>query len=283
MDRNELIANIIGIVLLLWSLIFVIKGWYWAFYIKKCFESNNVIVFGKKGKGKDMLFHKMILMRGKKYGGNIDYGYDFIDTPINSISVSPNTYNEMLNGNVVKIKKKFLEKVDYYISDGGIFLPSQYDTTLDKLYPSLPITYATSRHLGLFNIHINVQYLGRIWKKLREQADTYFQARGVTLLPFGILLCKVRYYEKYESAERGINPLSARMLNSFSRAEVDKYDAENGLILDMYYFVNLKNVYYNTRHFATVFYDVEDYPEDVKRYVKRLKDHRTRFGGGAKR
>lgn len=44
----------------------------------------------------------------------------------------------------------------------------------------MPIFYALSRHLYNNNIHVNVQNLGRLWLKLREQADSFIRVLGTT-------------------------------------------------------------------------------------------------------
>ena len=49
--------------------------------------------------------------------------------------VEPNVYSDFIDGKVKVIPKNIIEKADYYLSDGGIYLPSQYDNILSKQYP----------------------------------------------------------------------------------------------------------------------------------------------------
>ena len=141
----------------------------------KDYFKSSVIVFGSKGSGKDLLFQKVIYMnRKKEYYSNITYGYKHHDISIKDISVAPNTYNDFINGKISTIdRKEEMEGKDIYLSDCGVFLPSTFDSTLNKTYPSFPIYYALSRHLYNQNIHCNTQNLERIWKQLREQSDKY--------------------------------------------------------------------------------------------------------------
>lgn len=225
-------------------------------FVANKFANNNVITFGVKGSGKDLLTQLAINKRKTPYYATIPYGGDYSPITVKELTVEPNTHDYMVLDQIVQIKKDHnREGVDCYISDGGIYLPSHLDTQLTKAYPSFPIYYALSRHLYNSNIHINTQALNRIWVKLREQADHYFMARGVIKI-FGLLFIKVRYYSEYSSAEQHKLPMAKDVTfqnlgfgNKFNRALKLQFEAENGIIKDFICCIRVKNVHYDTRVF----------------------------------
>ena len=218
------------------------------------FKRSNVIVFGKKRKGKDILFQCVINARKTKYFSNINYGGKKVLVSPKEVSVSPNTYVNFINNHISIIKKdKRLEGVDVYLSDGGIILPSQYDSVLHKTFPSLPIAYALSGHLWNNNIHINTQNLERVWKALREQADYFIKIRRRIILPFFIVLFTTEY-DKYQSASESLMPMPSRMLNQYSRAESDKFTATHGFIKNGFIIVRKKSLHYDTRAYHKIIF-----------------------------
>ena len=141
------------------------------------FNEGNVIVAGKKGKGKDLLFQYVINNRKQPYYSNISYGNSYSEIKLKDLSTDLNSYTEIVEDNISKTPHKFFESTDFYISDIGIFLPSYMDSKLYKQFPSMPILYALSRHLYNSNIHCNTQNIERGRKALREQADSYIIVR----------------------------------------------------------------------------------------------------------
>lgn len=217
--------------------------------ILKRFEKNNVIVYGSKGSGKDLLFQWVIKKRKKPYLSNVNYGYHFYDTSINDYCLKNNTFNNFVSNNInIEQKNDNYEGLDFYISDCGVYFPSQLDSTLHKIYPSYPINYALSRHLYNSNIHCNCQNLERVWKALREQADYYIKCLGVIKLPF-ILIIRLREYEKYQSAVNGALPLKKHLTNKFYKSEKKVYDATNGLIINSFVIIKKRDIKYDTRYF----------------------------------
>ena len=121
-----MVALIIGLIIVsIFLLFFFIQNSISVNNMLWHFKNGNVIVSGKKGKGKDLLFQYIINRRRKFYYSNIDYGGKRKIIPLKDVSCSPNTYNSLINDNVEKTPHKFKEKCDIYISDGGSFLPSQ--------------------------------------------------------------------------------------------------------------------------------------------------------------
>lgn len=248
--------------IILFLLLLIVVTIFWrlernAKFIAKKFEEGNTITFGAKGKGKDLLLQKVIKVRKKKYFSNVDYGYRFNYIDIAELALGKNTYENFIEGVVEVVKKnEELEGADIYISDAGIYLPSQYHYLLDKKYKSLPIFYALSRHLYSNNVHVNTQALNRVWDKLREQADSYFKALK-TVKVFGLLFTKVRFYETYQAASENRAPMRKRMLNKFNKGLYDEYQAYNGLVYDMWICQRVSRVKYDTRHFHRVVFGDE--------------------------
>lgn len=210
------------------------------------FKHCNVLVAGKKGSGKDMLFQWVINKRRDYYYSNISYGGHRKVIKLKEVSCAPNDYNHIVNDQIVKQPHKFKEGKDIYVSDIGVYLPSYMDSKLYKEFPSMPVLYALSRHLYDSNIHCNTQNIERGWKALREQADFYIIVKRTYKLGH-LFITKYYSYENYESARRGIKPMKARILNKFSKAEYDKYIAENGEIRKGYIFQWKRKLYYDTR------------------------------------
>ena len=215
------------------------------------FKHCNVIVAGKKGSGKDLLFQGIINKRKKFYYSNISYGGKHKIITLKDVSVAPNTYLTMVNNDITKVPHTFKEKCDVYISDIGNFLPSYMDSKLYQLFPSMPLYYSLSRHLYNNNVHCNTQNIERGWKALREQADFYVQVKR-TYKIFGLLITKYYSYDRYDSAVKNLLPIKTRMLNKYSKAEVDLYNAQNGDIRKGYFFQFKRKIKYDTRAFEKI-------------------------------
>ena len=216
------------------------------------FKHCNVIVAGKKGSGKDMVFNWVIRKRHDFYYSNISYGRKHKIITLKQVSCMPNTYYNLINDKVEKQPHLFKEKKDIYISDIGNFLPSYMDSTLYKYFPSMPLFYSLSRHLYNSNVHCNTQNIERGWKALREQADFYLQVKRTYKL-FGVLFITKYYsYDRYESAKQNLLPIKTRLMNKYSKAEVDIYRATNGDIQKGYIFQWKWQLKYNTRAFEKI-------------------------------
>lgn len=244
---------------------FILLGIYLKYLLNKkslidAFERNNCIVDGKKGTGKDALFDFIIRKRKKVCFSNIYYGENTF--PINAIdmSVAPNTYENFINGEIQLIhKNEGFEGKDIYISDAGIYLPSQYDSLLHKKFPSLPIFYALSRHLYNCNVHLNSQNLDRIWKALREQGETFIHCKRTINLPF-FLITTYNIYDKQRSASMCLEPYKThkhglirdRELTDNKKSEFKALygDIKSGFIIQL-----KKNISYDTRAFEKLIFE----------------------------
>lgn len=216
------------------------------------FRQSSTYTFGAKGKGKDLLFQKVIVLRKNEgYYANIYYGHQYNNFNFNAMNVEPNTIENFINEDIKGIKTYLLEQRDIYVSDAGLYFPNYEDATLNKKYKSMPLFIATQRHILLSNTHINSQAYGRVWKKLREQADFYIKALKVIKLPF-LLIGKVRIYDKETSAEQDIRPLKKKLFKKNLESSEDFY-AKNGLIIERYYILLKKHIKYDTRAFKRLY------------------------------
>lgn len=241
---------------LILALIWAIKFYNGKKALIECFTSANCIVFGLKGAGKDLIFNKIINVRNENCYANIPYNKELCTVlDIQEFSVAPNTFENILENDIKIVDKNNKENCDYYISDGGIFLPSQYSTTLIKKYPSLPIYYALNRHLTNSNIHINTQYLGRVWDKLREHAGYYIKAVHTTKI-FGFLITDFIVYDNYTSASSQMRPykITGLVTHSESRANKEDFESKHGLVKEYKIIQRIKNVHYDSRYFHRLIY-----------------------------
>ena len=227
--------------------------------IVKLFDNGSVCVCGLRGRGKDMLFANVIARRKKfDYVSNIDYGYGFHPYQYDDYDIG-NTYENFVSGDIKPYVYPFPYGTDLYLSDCGIFFPSQYDKELDKKYKALTCFLALSRHLGRSNVHINSQSLERVWKKILEQSDTYLMCnKCVYIKPFRLVIQTVTLYEKYESACNNVHPCRLRkpLFCSASarlnyRMYLDNFENQHGKIkrFTVIYFNKSK---YDTHHFETL-------------------------------
>ena len=269
------------IIALIWAIFWLIKFYIGSKALVETFSDGNVITYGKKGSGKDVINNKVINARKEPCYANIPFNKEYcVEKDIKEFSVEPNTFEDILENRVKVIKKNNKEKCDYYISDGGIFLPSQYSNRLIKDYPSLPIYYALSRHLTNSNIHINTQYLGRVWDKLREQSAYYVRAiktRKFLVFKYdpekekqtkwdrikiyitkhiGFLVTEFIIYDNYASAMSELRPYKATGLitHSESRANREDFEAKHGSVKRYFIAQYVRHIYYDTRHFHRRFY-----------------------------
>lgn len=174
--------------------------------IIKRFENESVCVVGKKGRGKDMLMSNVVMRRKLPYVANINYGGSYLPLDLQAIACGGNTYKDFLNGTVKPYTYPYADGTDFYISDIGVYFPSQYCNELNRDYKQIPVFMALSRQLGLASIHFNCQALNRAWDKLREHSDCYILCRSCKVLFGKLVIQKVRIYDKYESALNAIPP-----------------------------------------------------------------------------
>ena len=201
--------------------------------VVRLFESGNVSVCGLRGTGKDMLFSNVIARRKQPYISNCDYHCvksAFIKLDFSKIDLD-NNYSQLLKGDIIPYDYPYPENADFYISDAGIYLPSQYQGDLIYKYKGIPTFAALSRHLGNCNFHFNSQNIERVWDKLREQSDIYIRCESCYVLKFlpkipilgrlfkNIVIQKITIYDKYQSCVDRVQPFKPLYPKLFSSKE----------------------------------------------------------------
>lgn len=222
--------------------------------IIKLFEEGNVCVTGLKGRGKDLLMSNVVVRRGLPYVANVDYGGDFHPFRLSDYDCGKNTYKDFLSGHVKYYKYPYPDGTDLYLSDCGIYFPSQYCNELNRDYKYFPVYMAISRHISDASVHFNVQNLNRCWDKLREMSDCYILCRRAFVL-FGFAFQLVRIYDQYESCLKKIRPFSVRVPLICTRQtkvmvqmQRDQYLAAHGQIRNAILIYKHKSTY-DTRFF----------------------------------
>lgn len=176
--------------------------------IVRLFKDGNVCVTGLRGTGKDVLFGNVIARRKADYVSNLDYtnGERYYPLDFHKLDCGKNDYRNLLSGNINFYRYSYPTGSDIYLSDAGIYFPSQYCNELNRDYKYLPTYFALSRQVSHNNFHVNVQNLNRCWDKIREQSDIYIRCRRCFVL-FGKLVIQViTLYDKYQSCLDRVEP-----------------------------------------------------------------------------
>lgn len=247
-----MIFSILIIISLIVIIGIIVKYYLDKIFIINCFKKGNMIVYGNKGKGKDLVFQKIIEWRkNENYLSNLNYGYNYENIKLKDIDVG-NTHHNFIHEELKVVEKQPFECKDIYISDTGVYLPSQHDSTLHKVYPTFPIYYMLSRQLTSNNIHTNVQNIEREWKALRELGDGFIWCKK-TIKIFGYLVTFCNYYDRYQTACNKILPIKKPKLTE-GRTEYEQFYATNGTIREFFVINRIKNIKYDTRAFHEKLY-----------------------------
>lgn len=225
--------------------------------IIRYFDLGNVCVCGLRGKGKDMLTANVVARRKLPYVSNVDYGYSFNQLHPMDFNCGGNTFRNFIEGNVKKYVYPFPDGVDVYISDAGVYFPSQYCSLIDRDYGYFATFMALSRHLGCSNVHVNVQNLNRCWTKIVEQSDSYIMCNWCKVFFGKIVVQKVTIYELYDAAVKRVPVfcLPKPWFNSDRifqwKIQKQNYEIAHGSIKPgLLVYINKSN--YNTRIFKEV-------------------------------
>lgn len=175
--------------------------------IIKLFEDGNVCVVGLRGRGKDMLMSNVVVRRKLPYVANIDYTDDYIPFELKNFDCGKNDYRNFINGTVKKYVFPYEDGTDLYLSDVGVYFPSQYCSELNRDYKYFPVYMGLSRQLGSANVHTNCQNLNRIWDKIREQSDTYIRCMFCKVI-YGYVIQLVIEYDLYDSCVQRVKPFN---------------------------------------------------------------------------
>lgn len=177
-------------------------------YVRNIFKNHSVCVCGMKGSGKDLLLGNIIARNKNKYVSNLDYTNDnrFHLLDFDALMLSHNDYNNIISGKCIPYVYPYGDNCDVYISDVGIYFPSQYCNELNRKYHSMPFFMALSRQLGNSRVHINTQNLNRCWDKIREQSDMYIICNWCRVIFGCLVIQKITIYDKYESCLNRVKP-----------------------------------------------------------------------------
>lgn len=228
--------------------------------IIKMYERSSVSVCGMKGRGKDMLTANVVARRKKPYISNIDYGGNFIPFDYKDIALG-STYKDLISGNVKPYIFPYNDGTDIYLSDCGIYFPSQYCNELNRDFKDLPTFIALSRQLGLCSVNTNCQNLNRVWDKIREMSDAYIYCNWCKVLFGKLVIQKVTIYDKYESALNRVKPNRIKIypwdianydVRTRKQMYIDTFANNHGDVKSkLLIYINKSN--YDTRHFKGVF------------------------------
>ena len=213
-----------------------------------------------------MLMSNVVVRRKAPYISNLDYTglkanrktgellYQELD--FKKLNMGENTYKDLLENNIKYYKFPYVSGSDVYISDAGIYFPSQYCNELNRDYKHLPTYFALSRQVSHNNVHVNVQNLNRCWDKIREQSDIYIRCRKCICI-FGKLVIQwITLYDKYQSCLDRVEP--ARISIPLIASREVKQQAE--LYLDKYHntYGSVKNrvlIYWNKSSYDTYYFE----------------------------
>lgn len=225
--------------------------------IIRLFEKGNCCICGLRGSGKDMLMANVVVRRKKPYISNVWYGGDHHDFVPMEFDCGRNTYANFLHGKVMAYKFGYQDETDIYISDAGVYFPSQYCGELNKHYGYFATFMALSRHLGDSNVHFNAQNLNRVWDKIREQSDIYIMSKWCKVFFHKLVIQRVYVYENYDSAVKRVPLFNMKrpLLNpnrqlTYDLAKQSYYITHGKIKAYTLIYINRSN--YNTRIFKEV-------------------------------
>lgn len=207
--------------------------------VVKLFKSGNVCVTGLRGTGKDVLFGNVVARRKEPYVSNLNYTEDerYHELNFNNLDCGRNDYRNLVNGNINYYKYPYPIGSDVYISDAGIYLPSQYCNELNRDYKYLPTYFALSRQVSHNNVHCNVQNINRLWDKAKEQSDIYIRCRKCIVLFGKVVIQVVTFYDKLQSCVDRVEPckisvplMASKEVKQNAEMYVDKFRNTYGTI-----------------------------------------------------
>lgn len=224
--------------------------------IKKLFKRHSVAIAGPKGSGKDILMGNIISRsKSRFYISNMDYKIKrkkFIKVNFDKLNIK-NRYDNFIRNQIEPYFYPYPESVDIFISDCGVYFPSQYNVELNRKYPEFPAFMALSRHLGDCFVHTNAQNYDRVWDKIREQSDRFILCRSTFVL-FGLIVFqRIRIYERRDTFINEIQPFRGKF--TFNKEKRERlfqeqlqYENTHGSIQGKM-LVYLNRTHYNSRLF----------------------------------
>lgn len=223
--------------------------------VRKEYEKRAVSVSGMVGSGKDLLTANVIERRKLPHISNCPYNKLTMPYKYEELNCGENTYKEFIRGTLNKYNYPYFDGCDIYLSDCGIYFPSQYCNELNREYKNLPTFMALTRQLGECHVHFNAQNINRVWDKIREMSDIYYYSRWVKLikLPFikkNVVIQLLTRYEFVESCIKRIKPCRIKM------PLLAKQDTKNQILM---YKDNFTNLHGSVRNRLLIYINKAEY------------------------
>lgn len=229
--------------------------------IQRLFKKGSVCVTGMRGTGKDMLMAN-IACRRPQHISNVSYGDGHIPLDLSHLDIK-NDNHALVSGKITPYEYPYPSGVDIFLSDVGIYFPSQFNDHLNRKYATFPYFFALSRQVGPdVNIHINTQNLNRCWLMLREQSEIYLRCLWCRVLgPF--VIQKVIVYDKYETCVSRADPFwyppcpalasadEKRLHSNNKRLALQRYRESHGFV-KAHILVYRNKAKYDTHYFRTL-------------------------------
>ena len=235
-----------GIVLLVCLFSYLNRSFFYSL-----FRKGNVIVTGLRGCGKDMAFCLAINHYKKNYISNVVYSdpkrrFKCFSFDVNVWKIGGNKYQNFADNNLKKFVYPYPDGIDYFISDAGVYFPSQYANELVSRYGGAPLFQALSRHLGDANVHCNVQNLNRLWDKIREQSDLYVCMKGCKVFFRRFVFLRGAVYETAEACEKRLTAPHYG-IGKEARSRRVMFETANGRIRSFWFFARVPYRYDDRR------------------------------------
>lgn len=184
--------------------------------------------------------------------------------------MSNNSYDDILCGLPNKYIFPYEEGTDIYISDVGVYFPSQYCNQLNRDYQSFPYYMALSRQISKNNVHINVQNLNRAWDKIREQSDIYIRCLWCKIIG-KLVIQKITIYDKYEACLNRVKPcrvkiplFANREMRLRYQMHIDTFEEKNGKVKNAY-LIYINKSSHDTYYFKSFFENGKEIKNERKK------------------
>jgi len=254
----------------------IADGNYWCYqyqWLFNAFNNFDCAVYGFRGAGKDLIFALAIGLINEPHYSNIRYNDLTEVRDLKDLHVGGNQFEDFIDGNIKKFEPNFEEGRHMYISDAGVYLPSQYFDKLNKGFSEMPIHIALRRHLYNSHVHTNSQALNRVWDKLREQQGCFIHCLGT--VDYGeFFIVSTITYTKYESALACLPPHNIKEKakakdkktgEKLKTKEPDKYEIlKHGEIVERRFKIPKTFIEYDTRHFKSILHKNKNSKKEVK-------------------
>ena len=237
-------------------------------HIIKLFNKGNVCVCGMMGSGKDVLFGNVIARIGRPYISNLDYGGDRIVFKPWMLNFN-NDWRNLMEGNIQYYEHIFPDRINYYLSDWGIYAPAHEHGPISRDYPFIATSMAMMRQVAGGWFHANCQVPNRMYDKCREQFDTYLLCKWCKIFFKKIVVQYVVEYERYQSCVDRVPvfPLRRPLINP-NRLQLYEIQKANYLIahgkVKPHFLIYWNRSKHNTRGFKEKFASAKFVKEGAK-------------------